>query len=249
MACIEAPSSQYLVDERCFLTSPVDVDDRTGLSSGGDTPFTFFDNNDGVDVTYVATREGTLTGFKMNLRNASTTDYTIDAIVRNATTSQESAVSFVVPASDAFGAADNEVMLDQLVETSVGDTIEFEFSGGSADVIQRNTNDGENVFNWAFSGPINNPSMGVIYRDEVVVRWFEDGSIRYSASGSTDAVELPNGLPADWDEIDKTPVETDSIALPMIAALQQQINETEIIARSDTLQPVSYTHLTLPTKA
>ena len=102
---------------------------------------------------------------------------------------------------------------------------------------RRNTNDEENVFNWAFSGPINNPSMGVIYRDEVVVRWFEDGSIRYSASGSTDAVELPNGPPADWDEIDKTPVETDSTALSMIASLQQKINETEIIARSDTLQP------------
>ena len=208
---ISVPPNQYLVDERCFLTPPVDVDDRTALGSGGDTPFTFFDNNDGTDVTYVATRTGTLVGFKMNLRNASTTDYSIDAIVRNATTGSESAVTFSVPAGDAFGAADNEVTLATGIKTSVGDTIEFEFSGGSADVIQRNTNDTENVFNWAFSGPINNPSMGVIYRDEVVVRWFEDGSIRYSVIGATVAVELPNGPPADWEEIDKS---TDSTAPP-----------------------------------
>ena len=191
---ISTPPNQYLVDERCFLTSPIDVDDRTGLSSGGDTPFTFFDNNPGTDVTYVASRAGTLTGFRMNLRNASTTDYSIDAIVRNATTGSESAVTFSVPAGDAFGAADNEVILTTGLQTSIGDNIEFEFSGGSADVIQRNTNDTENVFNWAFSGPINNPSMGVIYRDEVVVRWFEDDSIRYSVLGSTVAVELPNCL-------------------------------------------------------
>ena len=137
----------YLVDEQCFLTSPIGVDDRTGLSSGGDTPFTFFDNNPGADVTYVATRTGTLTGFRMNLRNASTTDYSIDAVVRNATTGSESAVTFNVPAGDAFGAADNEVTLTTGVQTSVGDIIEFEFSGGSADVIQRNTNDTDNVFN------------------------------------------------------------------------------------------------------
>ena len=142
----------------------------------------------------------------MNLRNASATDYSIDAIVRNSTTGAESSVTFDVPAGDAFGAADNEVTLTTGIQTSVGDIIEFEFSGGSADVIQRNTNDTNNVFNWAFSGPINNPSMGVIYRDEVVVRWFEDGSIRYSVLGSTVAVELPNGPPADWDKIDKSPV-------------------------------------------
>ena len=201
---ISTPLNQYLVDDQCFLTSPVDVDDRTGLASGGDTPFTFFDNNAGTDVTYVATRTGTLTGFRMNLRNASTTDYSIDAIVRNATTGEESSVTFDVPAGDAFGAGDNEVTLTTGVQTSVGDIIEFEFSGGSADVIQRNTNDTENVFNWAFAGPINNPSMGVIYRDEVVVRWFEDDSIRYSSIGSTVAVELPNGPPADWEEIDKS---------------------------------------------
>ena len=106
---ISAPPNQYLVDEQCFLTSPIDVDDRTGLASGGDTPFTFFDNNAGTDVTYIASRTGTLTGFRMNLRNASATDYSIDAIVRNATTGSESAVTFNVPAGDAFGAADNEV--------------------------------------------------------------------------------------------------------------------------------------------
>ena len=176
------------------------VDDVTGLGSGGDTPFGLITANTGVDINYTASQAGPLAEVFMNLRNTGA-DEVITLLVRNSNTGETSNATHTVVSGDAFGAAGNDFVLDTPLTTSIGDVIEFEFTGDdNGTVVQRNTNDPANTYSWQFAGLINNPSMGLRYREpgiEHIVRTYDDGSL-FEVDTTANTVTPLASIPVDW---------------------------------------------------